>query len=50
MKFKIIGLLESWAKDNPLDHFHLDGYNPEFENHAQNTRGSGVFVSLLKTN
>ena len=50
MKFNIIGLLESWVKDKPLDHFHLDGYNLEFENRSQNTRGSGVFVFLLKTN
>ena len=29
---EVIGLVETWLKDKPLDYFHMDGYNLEFSN------------------
>ena len=43
MKFGIIGLVETWLKDKPLDYFNLSGYNLEFQNRIKK-RGGSVFV------
>ena len=41
MNFNIIGLVETWLKDQPHEYFEIDGYNLELTN-RQNKRGGGV--------
>ena len=41
MQFGIIGLVETWLKDKPLNYFNLSGYNLECQNRIKK-RGGGV--------
>ena len=44
MNFNIIGLVETWLKDQPYEYFEIDGYNLELTN-TKNKKG-GVFVCM----
>ena len=48
MQFGIIGLVETWLKDKPLDYFNLSGYNLEFQNRIKKRgmRGGGVCLYI----
>ena len=45
MQFGIIGLVESWLKDKPLNYFNLSGYNLECQNRIKK-RGGGVCLYI----
>ena len=43
--FEVIGLVETWLKDKPLDYFHMDGYSLEFSN-RKNGRCGGACLYI----
>ena len=45
LQFGIIGLVETWLKDKPLNYFNLSGYNLEFQNRSKK-RGGGVCLYI----
>lgn len=45
LDFGVIGLVETWLKDKPLDYFKLNGYSFESRN-RENKRGGGVCLYI----
>ena len=45
IEFKIIGLVETWLKDQPQEYFHIDGYNLELKN-RRDKKGGGVCLYI----
>ena len=45
IEFKIIGLVETWLKDQPQEYFHIDEYNLELKN-RRDKKGSDVCLFI----